>query len=160
MRYSILALALSTTLSAMAEDLQVYVDDTIVVTPSRFPQALSGQASNTTVITRQDIETNPATTLPEILAEQAGIGMRDLFGNNAAASVVDMRGFGAAAGQNTLILLDGRRLNDIDFSNIDWSALPLSAIERIEIVRGGASVLHGSGAVAGVINIITRSPLG
>jgi iron complex outermembrane recepter protein len=159
-RYSILALALGTALSAMAEDLPVYVDDTIVVTPSRFPQALSGQASNTTVITRQDIETNPATTLPEILAEQAGIGMRDLYGNNAAVSTVDMRGFGIGAGQNTLILLDGRRLNDIDLSDIDWSALPLSAIERIEIVRGGASVLHGSGAVAGVINIITRSPLG
>ncbi|MBS1148120.1 MAG: Colicin receptor, partial [Proteobacteria bacterium] len=112
------------------------------------------------MITRQQIENSPQTTLPGILAEQAGIGMRDLFGNHAAASTVDMRGFGAAAGQNTLILLDGRRLNDIDLSAVDWAALPLSAIERIEIVRGGASVLHGSGAVAGVINIITRSPLG
>ena len=160
MRYPILALALSTALPALAEDLPVYVDDTIVVTPTRFPQTLSGQTANTTVITRQDIENNPSTTLPGILAEQAGIGMRDLYGNNAAVSVVDLRGFGAAAGQNTLILLDGRRLNDIDFSDIDWSALPLSAIERIEIVRGGSSVLHGAGAVAGVINIITRSPFG
>ena len=155
-----LALGVAFVASTHADTLPEFVGDTIVVTPTRFPQALSGQTANTTVITRQQIENSPQTTLPGILAEQAGIGMRDLFGNHAAASTVDMRGFGAAAGQNTLILLDGRRLNDIDLSAVDWAALPLSAIERIEIVRGGASVLHGSGAVAGVINIITRSPLG
>jgi iron complex outermembrane receptor protein len=157
-----LTLALGAVLisSAHSETLPEFAGETIVVTPTRFPQALSGQTANTTVITRQDIANSPQMTLPGILAEQAGIGMRDLFGNNAAASTVDMRGFGSAAGQNTLILLDGRRLNDIDLSAVDWSALPLSAIERIEIVRGGSSVLHGSGAVAGVINIITRSPLG
>ena len=161
MRQTPLALALGVAFisSAHAETLPEFVGETIVVTPSRFPQALSGQTANTTVITRQDIEDSPQSTLPEILAQQAGIGMRDLYGNQAAASTVDLRGFGAAAGQNTLILLDGRRLNDIDLSAIDWSALPLSAIERIEIVRGGSSVLHGAGAVAGVINIITRSPL-
>ncbi|MBI1284380.1 MAG: TonB-dependent receptor [Thiobacillus sp.] len=162
MRQTVLPLALGAVLvsSAHSETLPEFVGETIVVTPTRFPQTLSGQTANTTVITRQDIANNPQTTLPGILAEQAGIGMRDLFGNNAAASTVDMRGFGAAAGQNTLILLDGRRLNDIDLSAVDWAALPLSAIERVEIVRGGSSVLHGSGAVAGVINIITRSPLG
>ncbi|MDO9219893.1 MAG: TonB-dependent receptor [Thiobacillus sp.] len=162
MRHTPLALALGVVCiaSARAESLPEYVGETIVVTPTRFPQALSGQTANTTVITRQDIANSPQTTLSGILAEQAGIGLRDLFGNNAAASTVDMRGFGAAAGQNTLILLDGRRLNDIDLSAIDWSALPPSAIERIEIVRGGSSVLHGSGAVAGVINIISRSPIG
>ncbi|OJW80176.1 TonB-dependent receptor [Thiobacillus sp. 65-1402] len=161
MRQTPLALALGVALAspAHAEALPEYVWDTIVVTPSRFPQALSDQAANATVITRQDIADSPQATLPEILAQQAGIGMRDLYGNNAAASTVDLRGFGAAGDQNTLILLDGRRLNDIDLSAIDWAALPLSAIERIEIVRGGSSVLHGAGAVAGVVNIITRSPL-
>jgi len=161
MRQIALALALGAVFvsSAHADTLPEFIGETIVVTPSRFPQALSGQAANTSVITRRDIENNPATTLPEILAEQTGVGMRDLFGNNAVASTIDLRGFGAAAGQNTLILLDGRHLNDIDLSGIDWSAIPLSAIERIEIVRGGSSVLHGSGAVAGVVNIITRSPL-
>jgi iron complex outermembrane receptor protein len=161
MRQTSLALAFGVAFaaSAHAEILPEYVGETIVVTPTRFPQALSGQTASTTVITRQDIENSPQATLPEILAQQAGIGMRDLNGNNATAGTVDLRGFGAAAGQNTLILLDGRRLNDIDLSAIDWSALPLSSIERIEIVRGGSSVLHGAGAVGGVINIITRSPL-
>ena len=162
MRQTPLAFALGVVFasSAAAETLPEYIGETIVVTPTRYPQAPSDQAANTTVITRQDIANSPQTTLPEILAEQAGIGMRDLYGNNAAVSTVDLRGFGAAAGQNTLILLDGRRLNDIDLSSVDWSAIPLSVIERIEIVRGGSSVLYGAGAVGGVINIITRSPLG
>lgn len=160
MRQTRLALALSAVLvsSVHAETLPEYVADTIVVTPSRFPQALSGQSASTTVITREEIENSPQATLPELLAQQAGVAMRDLYGN-AGSATIDLRGIGAGASQNVLILLDGRRLNDIDLSAIDWSALPLSAIERVEIVRGGSSVLHGAGAVAGVVNIITRSPV-
>ncbi|MHB8914756.1 MAG: TonB-dependent receptor [Thiobacillus sp.] len=159
---STLALALSAAFNGntIAAELPVYIGAPIVVTSSRFEEPLGGQPANLTVITRQQIEHNPAATLPEILADYAGIGVRDLFGNNASNSTVDLRGFGAAAGQNTLILIDGRRLNDIDLSGVVWSALPLSAIERVEVIRGGASVLYGPGAVGGVINIITRSPLG
>jgi iron complex outermembrane receptor protein len=159
---STLALALSAAFNGntMAADLPVYIGAPIVVTSSRFEEPLGGQQANLTVITRQQIEQNPSATLPEILADYAGIAVRDLFGNNASNSTVDLRGYGAAAGQNTLILIDGRRLNDIDLSGVVWSALPLSAIERVEVVRGGASVLYGAGAVGGVINIITRSPLG
>lgn len=161
MRHTTLALALGASFATAshAEPLPEYIGETIVVTPTRFAQPLSGQAASTTVITRQDIENSPQATLPELLAQYAGVGMRDQLGNHGTASTVDLRGFGAAAGQNTLILLDGRRLNDIDLSAIDWAALPLSSIERIEIVRGGSSVLHGGGAVGGVINLITRSPL-
>lgn len=160
MRQISLAFALGVvfTSSACAETLPEYIGDTIVVTPTRFSDLASDRAVNITVITREEIERNPAVTLPEILQDYAGIGMRDLFGNNASASTVDLRGFGAAAEQNTLILVDGVKQNDIDLSGVVWSAIPLSAIERIEIVRGGNSVLHGAGAVGGVINIITRSP--
>jgi iron complex outermembrane receptor protein len=69
-----------------------------------------------------------------------------------------MRGFGATAGQNTLVLIDGRRLNDVDLSGVQWSTIPLEAIERIEILRGSGAVQYGDGASAGVINIITRHP--
>jgi iron complex outermembrane receptor protein len=145
---------------AAAETLPEFVGETIVVTPTRFRDIASDRAVNVTVIAREEIERNLAVTLPEIIQDYAGIGMRDLFGNNASNSTVDMRGFGAVAEQNTLILVDGVRQNDIDLSGVVWSAIPLSAIERIEIVRGGNSVMHGAGAVGGVINIITRSPEG
>jgi len=71
---------------------------------------------------------------------------------------VDLRGFGITGTQNTLILLDGRRLADNDLSGVQWSAIPLAAIERIEIVRGSGAVQYGDGATTGVINIITKSP--
>ncbi|MDP1925556.1 MAG: TonB-dependent receptor [Thiobacillus sp.] len=160
MRQTTLSLALCAVFAtpAFAETLPDFVGETIVVTPTRFLDSATDRAVNVTVISREDIDRNPAVTIPEMLRDYAGIGMRDLFGNNASNSTVDLRGFGAAAGQNTLVLVDGVRQNDIDLSSVVWSAIPLSAIERIEIVRGGNSVLHGSGAVGGVINIITRAP--
>ena len=63
--------------------------------------------------------------MPDLLAEQAGIVVHDLFGNNAATTTVDMRGFGVTGAQNTLILVDGRRVVDIDLSGVQWSAVPL-----------------------------------
>ena len=131
----------------------------MVVTATRFKDKYVDTPVNVTVITAEDIKNSTAKTLPDLLSEQAGITIHDLFGNNAATTTVDMRGFGVTGGQNTLILLDGRRLGDIDLSGVQWSAIPFAAIERIEIVRGSGAVLYGDGASAGVINIITRSPV-
>jgi iron complex outermembrane receptor protein len=130
----------------------------LVVTVTRFEDRHADKPVNLSVITADDISASTAKTVPDLLAEQAGIAVHDLFGNNAASTTVDLRGFGVTGTQNTLVLVDGRRLADIDLSGVQWSALPLSAIERIEIVRGGGSVLYGEGATAGVINIITRAP--
>ena len=159
-RITAIAVALGFALPARAQDPVMQLADEILVTATRFNEDARDLPVNSTVITREEIARSPATTLPEILAQHAGIGMRDLFGNNASDSTIDLRGFGAAAGQNTLVLVDGRMLNDIDLSGVVWSSIPLSAIERIEIIRGGASVLHGAGAVGGLVNIITRSPSG
>ena len=63
------------------------------------------------------------------------------------------------ATQNTLILIDGRRQNDFDLSGVQWASIPLPMIERIEILRGTGAVLYGDNASAGVVNIVTRSPL-
>lgn len=134
-------------------------DDAVIVTAPRFEEDARRLPASVTVLNAQDIAQSAARTLPELLSEQAGINARDLFGNNAAAATVDLRGYGITAAQNTLILLDGKRLNDFDLSGVQWSAIPLSNVERIEILRGTGAVLHGDGASAGVINIITRSPL-
>lgn len=128
------------------------------VTATRFPERIDDKPVNMTVITRADIERSAAKTVPDLLSEQAGIRTHDFFGNNAATTTVDLRGFGVTGTQNTLILVDGRRVGDIDLSGVQWSAYPLATIERIEILRGGGSVMYGAGAVGGVINIITRSP--
>jgi iron complex outermembrane receptor protein len=115
--------------------------------------------ASVTVITEEDIRRSAARTLPELIASEVGFTMKDLYGNNAAYTSIDLRGFGVTGPQNTLILLDGRRLNDFDLSGVQWPAIPLASIERVEIVRGAGGVLYGDGATAGIVNIVTRSPL-
>jgi len=95
----------------------------------------------------------------DVLAREPGIQVSSLFGGvNGARTTVDMRGFGATGALNTLVLINGRRLNDFDLESIDLSVVPVDSIERIEITRGNSgAVLYGDGAVGGVINIVTRS---
>jgi iron complex outermembrane receptor protein len=136
----------------------VTIGPPVIVTTTRFAETTGQPTPGVTVITAADIRNSPAKTVPDLLSQQAGISVRDFYGNSAAGATVDMRGFGAGGSQNTLILVDGRRIGDIDISGVQWSTVPLAAIERIEIVRGSGAVLFGDGASAGVINIITRSP--
>ncbi len=131
--------------------------DQVVVTASRLGEGIAGAA--TTVITADDIARDPGADLPSVLARQAGVQMFSLFGGvDGAQSTIGLRGFGATATENTLVLVNGRRINDPDQSNVDFTAIPGSAIERIEITRGNAgAVLYGDGAVGGVINIVTKN---
>jgi iron complex outermembrane receptor protein len=134
-------------------------EEVLTVTATRFLDDARKLPANVSVLSSEDIARSAARTVPELLAEQVGITLKDFYGNNAALTSIDLRGYGVTGGQNTLILLDGRRLSDIDLSSVQWSSVPLSSIERIEILRGTGSVLLGDGASAGVINIVTRSAL-
>jgi len=128
-----------------------------LVTASRLGEGITG--ASTTVISAEDIERSPGQSLADILDRVPGIQVQTMFGSvNGGGSAIDMRGFGASSSSNTLILLNGRRLNDVDLSSVDLSAIQRSNIERIEITRGNAgAVLYGDGAVGGVINIITKN---
>jgi iron complex outermembrane receptor protein len=114
--------------------------------------------ASSTVITRADIARSSGQTVQDLLGREAGIQIRSNFGGvNGAQTTVDMRGFGVTASSNTLVLVNGRRLNDVDLQGVDFSAIPKDSIERIEITRGNSgSVLYGDGAVGGVINIVTK----
>jgi iron complex outermembrane receptor protein len=132
-------------------------EDAVVVTATRFPEKQLEHPVGVTVITREQIASSAAATLPDLLSRYAGINTRNNSGSPDVA--IDMRGFGVSGDQNTLVLLDGQRLNDIELTTVRWSAIPLDAIERVEIQRGGGAVLYGGGATGGTINIITRSPI-
>jgi iron complex outermembrane receptor protein len=125
----------------------------VVVTALRTKEEVEKLPANVTVITEEDIRISAATTVQDLLREEEGLIIRDLFGTGTK-STVDMRGFGR--GLNTAILIDGRKVNEIDLSGVDWNLIPLENVERIETVRGGGSVLYGDNAMAGVINIITK----
>jgi len=102
----------------------------VVVSATRLEERHVDRAVNVMVISAEDIRNSAAKTLSDLLGTRAAITVHDLFGNNAANATVDLRGFGVTAGQNTLILVDGRRLGDIDLSGLQWSAMPFAAIER------------------------------
>ncbi len=130
--------------------------ETVVVTATRFNDPDPGIAANISVITPADLSNSPAQNLPDVLRTRAGIDVRQLSGTMGRDAAVDMRGFGATATSNTLILLDGQRVNPIDMGSIIWSSIPMDSIERIEVIRGSGTVLYGDGATGGVINIITN----
>ena len=133
--------------------------DPVTLTLSRFKTALEKTPANVTVISSEEIERSAATSVPELLRRYTGIfTSMDFFGNGSDSAKVDLRAFGSVADENTLILVDGRRVKDNDLSTINWSSIPLKFIERIEIHRGGGAVLYGRGATAGVINIVTMTP--
>jgi len=118
--------------------------------------------TSSTVITAEDIAHSPAQTVQEIIAQTPGVQLTNLYGGvNGAGTTVDVRGFGAFATANTLVLINGRRLNDVDMAQVDLSTIPLNSIERIEITRGNSgAVLYGDNAVGGVINIVLKNGVG
>ncbi len=129
----------------------------VVVTATRQEEEIRKIPANVTVITGEDIENSNAKNVADLLRSEEGIVVRDLLGNGKNAQV-DMRGFGETGPFNTLVMVDGRRVNEIDLSGVDWTQIPLDQIQRIEIVRGTGTVLYGDNAVGGVINIITKPP--
>ena len=151
------SLALMVAVAAMAETGKDVTLGEVVVTATRGEQRIERVPANVTVIDEEDIKNSNAKNVVDLLRHEEGIVVRDLLGNGKT-SQVDLRGFGEAAPANTLVLVDGRRVNEIDLSGVDWMQIPLGQIERIEIVRGAGSVLYGDNAVGGVINIITKVP--
>ena len=151
--YTLASLALFSAFPAQAADAPA---DAVVVTATRFVESDPGVAANVSVITRQDIRNTPAQNLPDVLSTRAGVNVSSLGGAMGRNAKVDMRGFGETATSNTLILVDGQRVNPLDMGSIIWSSIPLESVERIEIMRGSGTVLYGDGATGGVINIITN----
>jgi len=129
--------------------------DEVVITANKYPQKQSSTGKVLTVISRSQLEKNTGRSLAQVLNEQAGIivnGSQNPIGTN---QLLYMRGAGAA---NTLILVDGVPANDASgiTSEFDINHFNVDQIERVEILKGAQSVLYGSDAVAGVINIITK----
>lgn len=132
--------------------------DEIVVTATRFYSDPIGRPIAAQVIEAEDIRRSAALTLSEVLGKLGGIHMRINF-TGVPDMPLDLRGFGMSGDQNTLVLLNGQRLSENENVAVRLSAIPLNAIERIEIVRGSGAVLYGGGATSGVVNILTRKPV-
>jgi len=147
---TLLTLALFAVFPAVAADRD---SDTIVVTATRQPARANELLSDVSVITREDIEkARPLETLGELLSREGGVEFSTLGGPGSATSVY-LRG---ANSGHTLLLIDGMRVGSATLGTPTISAIPLSQIERVEILRGSASSLYGSDAIGGVIQVFTR----
>ncbi len=120
---------------------------------TQSPQSVSKAPAVVSVITAEDIKATGATNFVEVLQNVPGIYLRiNQFGFRP---LVSMRG---AASKNSLIMVNGAPMRDLVWSTgIFWRGLPVSMIERIEVIRGPASALYGSDASSGVINVITKT---
>ena len=130
--------------------------DTIVVTAGRTEQKLDDVGSSTTVITRADIQTRQAVAVIDLLRDTPGVTISANGGLGTTTSV-NIRG---AESEQTVTLIDGVKINDPSSpgGGFNFGNLLTGNIERIEVVRGSQSVLWGSQAIGGVVNIITRAP--
>ena len=140
----------------------------IIVTGTNL-RGITNPASPVLVFDREDIERAGQTELAEFIQtipQNFQGGLSDSAstvpggsegGNFGSGTAANLRGLGA---ESTLVLVDGRRLAPAGIANFtDLSAIPLSAVERVEIVTDGSSAIYGSDAIGGVINIILRDEL-
>lgn len=126
--------------------------DTVVVTATRNAQRAGDVIADTTVIGAEEIARSGAGSVADILQRQRGIEMSR---NGAAGTSTNVFIRGANANQS-VVLVDGVRFGSATSGTASWNAIPLGAIDRIEIVYGPLSTLYGADAIAGVIQIFTR----
>lgn len=152
-------LAVGTILSAgqaFAAEENTFQLDQITVTADRIAQTVGTTPSNVSIITGQEIKDKGAKTLADALTDVPGVTIQS-YGNTGQIAIPYILG-----SDRIVVLVDGKRMNlpqgmSYGYGGVDANTFVLADnIDRIEVVRGGASVLYGADAVGGVINIITK----
>jgi vitamin B12 transporter len=128
----------------------------VVVIASGFEQPLSKVLPSASVITRSDLDRTQAKTLVEALQGEAGFE----FGRNGGSGTTTSLFLRGADSKNIVVMIDGVRSQTDNLGSLQLIDIPLSSVERIEILRGNAGALYGESAIGGVINIITKSGKG
>lgn len=129
----------------------------VVVSASRFPNDPAFPPVAATVISAEQIREAGIDNANEAIRKLGGVhGRQSSAGPNDFP--LDLRGFGTNGDQNMVVLVDGVRISENELTTPLLSSIPIETIERIEVVRGGSSVLYGAGATGGVIQIVTKRP--
>lgn len=138
------------------ETLKTQEMEEMVVTATRTEKSLADVPASVSVITQEDLEKQNVKTVDEALRITPGVYAKRIKGMMDSTAGVNFRGF--KGDQYTLVLMDGIPVNDAYTGGLEWGSLPITNIDRIEVVRGPASALYGGNAMGGVINIITKTP--
>ena len=148
-------------MAAQAEDDGASMIEEVVVTGSRIARSDLAGVAPVTVYTSIDIDRSGATSIGQLLREMPSVsgGAQTTQVNNGGGGTmqISLRGLGTV---RTLVLLNGRRVTASVSSgagvSVDLNTIPTSVIERVEVLKDGASAVYGSDAIAGVVNIITK----
>ena len=156
----------STTMAASGTEMVVvlvpaaYVQQ-VEVTASRVPLALEASASSVRTLSSRELEEAPGFLLDDRLRQVAGFQLFRRTGSwvaNPTTEGTSLRGLGSTAPSRTLVLSDQVPLNDAFGGWVHWDEIPELAVRGVELVRGGASDLYGSGAIGGVIDVMPVVP--
>ena len=137
------------------------VSERLTVTATRTESRVDDTAASISVLQSADLRTTAAITVDDALRQVPGFSLFRRSGSrtaNPTSQGISLRGLGASGASRAVVLLDGTLINDPFGGWIYWSRVPRASVERVEILRGGASDLYGSSALGGVVNIITRRP--
>jgi outer membrane receptor protein involved in Fe transport len=135
------------------------VTEEVVVTARRGPARLGDTAASVVVISRDDLESSAAPALDDVLRQVPGFALFRRSGSrtaNPTAQGVSLRGTGASGASRAVVLVDGVPLNDPFGGWVYWGRVPRASLERVEVLRGGASDVWGSGALSGAIQLVRR----
>ncbi|HOP46282.1 MAG TPA: TonB-dependent receptor [Desulfobacteraceae bacterium] len=129
--------------------------DEVVVTATKTEKKRKEVPNSVIILDQFDIQDSPAKSLGELLANEAGIDWRTQGDFGGAVQALHIRGM---SGNATHVLVNGVSYNSPSNGIADVSRIPLGMIERVEVIKGSGSLLYGSGAMAGTVNIITKNP--
>jgi iron complex outermembrane receptor protein len=152
-KFCIAGLLLASTL-ALGEEKSIKLEES-VITSENTETTVADIPKNITVLTGEEISQRGAKSVAEALKLVSSVVVKEMGGADAA---FDMRGQGATAKSNVIVLVDGAPINSIDLSGYQTSNIAVDNIERIEVIPSGGSVLYGDGAIGGTINIVTKAP--
>ena len=142
--------------SAIAADkdtTKTYRTEDVVVTATRSEALVTSVPVATDVVSEKKIEASNAKNVGEAL-QAVGASFIKSYGAVGSLETISLRG---STDAQVLVLIDGQRLNDAQQGGVDLSSIPIGAVQRIEVVKGGHAALYGSDAIGGVVNIITKS---
>jgi outer membrane cobalamin receptor len=127
----------------------------VVVTATKTEEKRKDVPNAVVIMDKTEIEESPATTVGELLANELGVDLRTYGNYGGAAQEIHFRGMG---GDATQVFVNGVNVNSPSLGVADVAKIPLNSIDRIEIVKGSGSLLYGSGAMGGTVNIVTKRP--
>ncbi|MFL6247420.1 MAG: TonB-dependent receptor [Thermoanaerobaculia bacterium] len=137
--------------------------ETITVTATRTETRVADTPASVVVLSREALQDSAAPTLDAALRQVAGFTLFRRTGSrvaNPTAQGVTLRGVGASGASRALVLDDGVPLNDPFGGWVYWGRVPRASLDRVEVLRGGASDLYGSSAMGGVIQFVRRKSSG